>query len=78
MDLVRPRSDKSLQHADGHAIKWIASSMPIWFVLQGTPAWTNQKGPWVKGADRTLEGNAEEAQAFAETAQKKEQICNTS
>ena len=28
---------------------------------------TNQKGPWVKGDDRTLEGNAEEAQAFAET-----------
>ena len=40
-----------------------------WFVLQGTPASTNQKSPWIKGDDRTLEGNAEEAQVFAETAQ---------
>ena len=30
---------------------------------------TNQKGPWVKGDDRTLEGNAEDATAFAETSQ---------
>ena len=33
---------------------------------------TNQKGIWVKGADRTLEGNAEEARAFAETTHKRE------
>ena len=33
---------------------------------------TNQKGQWVKGEDRTLEGNAEEAKAFAETTQKRE------
>ena len=26
---------------------------------------TNQKGPWVKGENRTLEGNAKEATAFA-------------
>ena len=30
---------------------------------------TNQKGPWVKGNDITLEGNAKEATAFAETSQ---------
>ena len=30
---------------------------------------TNQKGPWTKGDDRTLEGNADEAKAFAETSQ---------
>ena len=30
---------------------------------------TNQKGSWVKGDDRTLEGNAEEATAYAETSQ---------
>ena len=33
---------------------------------------TNQKGPWVVGEDRTLEGNAEEAKAFAETTHKRE------
>ena len=33
---------------------------------------TNQKGSWIKGADRTLEGNAEEARAFAETTNNRE------
>lgn len=32
---------------------------------------TNQKGTWVKGDDRTLEGNAERAAAYAETSQKR-------
>ena len=30
---------------------------------------TNQRGSWVKGENRTLEGNAEEARAYAETTQ---------
>ena len=33
---------------------------------------TNQQGSWVKGDDRTLEGNAEEARAFAQTTNKRE------